>query len=122
MAQPIVYFEIVGADAELLQTYYGELFGWKFKRDAPPRGFDYASVRADEAGVSGAIGAAPPGTSGYLTFYVSVSDVATTLTRAQAIGGKRIFGPDNLSETLEIGIFTDPEGHMVGVVANRKHR
>jgi uncharacterized protein len=93
MARPIVYFEIVGVDAELLQAYYGELFGWQFKRDGLSRGFDYASIRADEAGVSGAVGAAPPGTSGYLTFYVSVTDVATTLTRAQTLGGKRIFGP-----------------------------
>jgi uncharacterized protein len=119
IAQPIVYFEIVGDDAALLRSYYSELLGWRFDNDGPPRGFEYASVRADDAGVGGSIGAAAPGTDGYLTFYVGVTDVETTLARAQSLGGKRIFGPDRVSDTLELGMFKDPEGHVVGLVANR---
>jgi uncharacterized protein len=118
MVQPIVYFEIVGDDAALLRSYYSELLGWRFDNDAPPRGFDYASIRADDAGVGGGIGAAAPGTDGYLTFYVGVTDVETTLARAQRLGGKRIFGPDRVSDTLELGMFKDPEGHVVGLLAN----
>jgi uncharacterized protein len=118
MAQPIVYFEIVGADAALLRSYYSELLGWRFETDTPPRGFDYALVRANDAGVRGAIGAAPRGTGGYVTFYVAVTDVETTLARAQSLGGKRIFGPDRVSDTFELGMFKDPEGHVVGVLAD----
>jgi predicted enzyme related to lactoylglutathione lyase len=116
--QPIIYFEILGEDAELLRSYYSQLLGWRFDADVPPRGFDYALVRADDAGVGGGIGAAAPGTGGYLTFYVSVTDVETTLARAQELGGERIFGPDRVSDTLELGMFKDPEGHVVGVLAN----
>ena len=29
MGQPVVHFEIVGKDAEKLQGYYAELFGWE---------------------------------------------------------------------------------------------
>jgi uncharacterized protein len=119
MAQPIIYFEIVGDDAALLRSYYSELLGWQFDADVQPRGFDYASVRADDAGVGGGIGAAAPGTTGYLTFYVGVTDVETTLARAESLGGKRIFGPDRVSDTLELGMFKDPEGHVVGLLANR---
>lgn len=117
MTQPIVYFEIVGDDAALLRSYYSELLGWRFDTDVPARGFDYAAVRADGPGVEGSIGAAPPGTGGYVTFYVGVSDVETTLARAQALGGKRIFGPDRVTDSLELGMFKDPEGHVVGVLA-----
>ena len=30
MGQPVVHFEIIGADPERLRNYYGELFGWEF--------------------------------------------------------------------------------------------
>jgi len=30
MGQPVVHFEIIGADPERLRDYYGELFGWDF--------------------------------------------------------------------------------------------
>lgn len=119
MGRPIIYFEIVGEDAALLQKYYSDLLGWRFDTNVRPRGFAYASVRADGPGVEGAIGASPPGTSGYVTFYVRVSDVEAMLARAQALGGKRIFGPDTVSETLELGMFKDPENHVVGVLASR---
>jgi uncharacterized protein len=117
MAQPIVYFEIVGDDTELLRRYYTALFEWEFERDNPPRGFDYAAVRAQGVGVDGAIGAAPGGIGGYLTFYVAVKDVEATLERAEQLGGTRIYGPDRVNSMLEIGMLTDPEGHLVGVVA-----
>jgi uncharacterized protein len=121
MAQPIIYFEIVGDNAALLRRYYTELFGWEFDHDNPPRGFDYAAVSADGIGISGAIGAAPPGTGGYLTFYVEVPDVDAALAHAQQLGGTRIYGPDRVSDMLEIGMFTDPEGHVVGVLAVANH-
>jgi predicted enzyme related to lactoylglutathione lyase len=31
VAQPVVHFEIIGQDAGLLRSYYGELFGWEFQ-------------------------------------------------------------------------------------------
>jgi predicted enzyme related to lactoylglutathione lyase len=117
MAQPIVYFEIVGDDAELLRRYYAALFEWEFEGDKAPRGFDYAAVRAHGVGVDGAVGAALGGIGGYLTFYVAVQDVEATLERAQRLGGARIYGPDRVNDALEIGMFIDPEGHLVGVLA-----
>lgn len=121
MTQPIVYFEIVGDNAELLRSYYSALFGWEFEGDKPPRGFEYAPVRADGVGIGGAIGAAPHGTGGYLTFYVAVQNVEAALELAQRLGGTRIYGPDRVTDLLEIGMFKDPEGHVVGVRALANH-
>jgi hypothetical protein len=64
------------------------------------------------------VDAAPPGTSGYLTFNVAVAEVEATLARARRLGGTRIFGPDRLSDAFDIGIFADPEGHVIGVQAD----
>ncbi len=29
MAHPVVHFEVVGKDLQKLQSFYGDLFGWK---------------------------------------------------------------------------------------------
>ena len=39
------------------------------------------------------------------------------LAKAESLGGTRMMGPDKMSEVdIEIGLFTDPEGHVIGVV------
>src|SRR5215210_6639719 len=35
MGQPVVHFEVIGKDAEKLQRYYSELFGWEIDADNP---------------------------------------------------------------------------------------
>jgi hypothetical protein len=50
---------------------------------------------------------------------VEVPDVEAALAKAESLGGTRMFGPDVVTEGVEIGQFTDPEGH---VVASRRPR
>ena len=39
------------------------------------------------------------------------------LAKAESLGGTRMMGPQKMSEPeIEIGLFTDPEGHVIGVV------
>jgi predicted enzyme related to lactoylglutathione lyase len=45
-----------------------------------------------------------------------VPDVEAALAKAESLGGRRLMGPDQLPDGPEIGQFTDPEGHMVGVM------
>ncbi len=61
-------------------------------------------------------GAAPEGYPGHVTFYVEVPDVEAALAKAESLGGTRMMGPDKVMDQLEIGLFNDPEGHLVGVV------
>lgn len=35
MGQPVVHFEIIGADPPALRTFYGRLFAWEFDTNAP---------------------------------------------------------------------------------------
>jgi uncharacterized protein len=53
--------------------------------------------------------------SGHLTFYVEVPDVEAALARAEQLGGTRLMGPSEVQPGIELH-FSDPEGHMVGVV------
>ena len=119
MGQPVVHFEIIGTDADKLRGYYGELFGWEFDADNP---MNYGmvqregNVNADGVGIPGGVGAGPDGYSGHVTFYIEVPDVEAALAKAESLGGTRTMGPVKPTEEVEIGMFADPEGHLVGVV------
>ncbi|MEA2221271.1 MAG: uncharacterized protein QOJ35_3897, partial [Solirubrobacteraceae bacterium] len=38
------------------------------------------------------------------------------LAQAESLGGTRMMGPEKVMESIEIGLFNDPEGHTIGVV------
>ena len=119
MGQPVVHFEVIGEDAEKLRSYYSELFGWEFDTDNP---MNYGvvqrdgNVSADGIGIGGGVGAGPEGYAGHVTFYIEVPDVEAALAKAESHGGTRVMGPDKIMEQVELGLFTDPEGHLIGVV------
>ena len=120
MGQPVVHFEVIGKDAEKLQSYYGELFGWEMNADNP---MNYGmvsregNVNAEGAGIAGGVGGGMPDYDGHVTFYVEVPDIEEALQKAESLGGKRLMGPTQPpGAQVELGQFTDPEGHMVGVV------
>jgi uncharacterized protein len=120
MGQPVVHFEIIGRDPAKLQSYYGELFGWEFDTSNP---MNYGVVARegntndDGVGIGGGVGGpGPDDYEGHVTFYAEVPDVEAALAKAESLGGTRVMGPEQIMETIEIGLFTDIEGHLVGVV------
>jgi predicted enzyme related to lactoylglutathione lyase len=115
MPNPVVHFEIMGKDADSLQSFYGDLFGWKItKMDGD--GMDYRMVEAGEdGGIGGGLGEGPDGTPPYQTFYVGVDDVQAALDKAKDLGGQPMMGPMEVPGGGTIGMFTDPEGHVIGV-------
>jgi predicted enzyme related to lactoylglutathione lyase len=121
MGQPVVHFEIIGKDADKLKSYYSKLFEWEFESGDNPMNYGVVqrdpNVNAEGIGIGGGVGAAPPGYSGHVTFYVEVPDVEAALAKAESLGGSRMMGPEKVTDQFEIGLFTDPEGHVVGVVS-----
>ena len=119
MGQPVVHFEIVGTDGPRLREYYSELFGWAFDTSAP---MDYgtvdraANLSSEGIGIGGGVGTGPEGYEGHVTFYVAVDDVEAALAKAESLGGTRVMGPEKIMDRVELGLFNDPEGHLVGVV------
>jgi predicted enzyme related to lactoylglutathione lyase len=119
MGQPVVHFEVVGKDGGKLQSYYGELFGWQVDADNPMKygmvGRD-GNTNPDGIGIGGGIGTGPEGYEGHVTFYVEVPDVEEALAKAESLGGTRVMGPERIMDQVELGQFTDPEGHLIGLV------
>ena len=120
MGQPVVHFEVIGKDGEKLRSYFSELFGWEIDADNPMK---YGTIQrdgntnADGAGIGGGVAGGPDGYDGHVTFYIEVPDVEAALAKADELGGTRVMGPDEVPGMgIILGHFTDPEGHLIGVV------
>jgi uncharacterized protein len=119
MGQPVVHFEVIGKDGEKLRSYYAELFDWKIDANNP---MNYGVIQRDGntnsegVGIGGGVAGGPEGYDGHVTFYVEVPDVEASLAKAESLGGQKIFGPDEVMEGLILGQFTDPEGHVIGLI------
>lgn len=120
MGQPVVHFEVIGKDAKKLQTFYSDMFGWEFDTNNP---MSYGVVSREGntspegIGIGGGVGPGPGDEyPGHVTFYVAVSDVGAALAKVESVGGSRMMGPDEMMEGLVVGLFHDPEGHVIGLV------
>ena len=121
MGQPVVHFEVIGKDGEKLRSYYSELFGWEFGDVIGPTNYAVVprdgNTNADGVGIGGGVGTGPEGYAGHVTFYVEVHDVEAALAKAESLCGTRMMGPDKVPEAnVEIALFTDPEGRVIGLV------
>jgi predicted enzyme related to lactoylglutathione lyase len=121
MGQPVVHFEVIGKDSEKMRSYYSDLFGWEIDANNPMKYGMVAregNVDADGVGIGGGIAGGYDGVEGHVTFYVGVPDVEEALAKAESLGGTRVMGPDKIMDQVELGLFNDPEGHLIGVVKN----
>ena len=112
MGNPVTHFEVLGKDGAALQKFYGELFDWKVDANNP---MNYGMVDTG-GGIGGGIGPSGDGGVGHLTFYVEVDDPKAHLDRAVSLGGRAIMGPMDVPGGPTIALFSDPEGHVVGLV------
>jgi predicted enzyme related to lactoylglutathione lyase len=107
----------MGTHGEKLRSFYAELFDWEINAD---NALGYGTVQRETniegVGIGGGIGGMPAGMPGPLTFYVEVPDVEAALALAEKPGGKPVIGPSEVQRGVELGQFTDPEGHMVGLL------
>ena len=117
MAHPVMWFEVLGNDGEKLQRFYGDLFGWTFDVIQP---INYGVAKTgDTRGIPGGIGQTFRGTRPWVTFYTETPDVTASLERAVALGGK-VITPRTVMPDVILGVFEDPEGHVLGLVEARK--
>lgn len=112
MGNPTMWFEVAAKDREGMKGFYSGLFDWKLNdMEAMP----YTGIETGGPGIPGGIGEAPAGDPGHVTFYVEVEDVESGLAKAESLGGDRVMGPVEIPSG-EIGLFADPEGHVVGLM------
>ena len=111
MANPVVWFEVMGNEGKELRSFYGKLFDWKYE---VMEDMDYGMVAADEGrGIPGGIG---KGDLQRVTFYVSTTSINDALKQAEGLGGKTMMPRTELPGGTILAMFSDPEGNAVGLV------
>lgn len=114
MLNSVVHVEILGADAQKLQKFYSDLFGWSVTLN--PIGYGYVPVEPTAPiKLTGGIGPSQTGKP-LLTFYVKVADPSKTLARAKELGGRIVMPPTDVPGGITFARFADPEGNEVGIV------
>ena len=112
MPSPVVHFEVIGGEGNTLQTFYGDVFGWKIDANNP---MNYGIIGPGEGGIGGGIGPSMGGTN-LVTFYIQVDDIAAALEKVAKLGGKTIMPVSEVPGGPTIAMFTDPVGNRVGLV------
>jgi predicted enzyme related to lactoylglutathione lyase len=114
----VVHFEVVGKNGQKLRDFYSKTFNWQIIADNP---MDYGMVSAEgEGSIGGGIGATPDGSSGHATFYIEVDDVKAVLKQVEKNGGAVVVPETVVPEMVTYAMFTDPEGHLVGLVKSEQ--
>lgn len=80
MANKVVWYEVLGKDAQKRKGFFGELFGWQFK-ETP--GLEYGMTNAEATGIGGGVGSSPQKGASLTTFYVGVEDIGSSLFDAR---------------------------------------
>src|SRR3712207_9550996 len=92
MGNPVVHFEVVGRDAEALQSFYKEAFDWQMEVQPGPPPYAMAYPGA-ERGINGGVGAGPGGGAGHVPFYVEGAGPEAVLGKIEDLGGTTVMGP-----------------------------
>ena len=103
-----MHFEVIGKDGAALQSFYSDLFGWKFDANNP---MNYGIVQREEgaAGIGGGIGSGPEGYPRG-AFFVGVPDRGHRAGQAESLGGSRGWAPRRSWKTSRSGCSTTRRG------------
>jgi uncharacterized protein len=109
MPHPVVHFEIGCQDKGKTGDFYRRIFGWVI--DPGPMGLIDTGSAAGIAGHIAALGHEP---HQFTHFYVETDNVAASLQKVEAEGGKVIVPPVQIPAGT-FAWFADVEGNTVGL-------
>ena len=111
MAQPIVFFDIVGTELPGQAAFYKAIFDW----DSGPGGELSVPVVSPLMGVLRTEAERPEGVAERV-LYVGVPEINVTLAAIVAHGGAVVVPRLEVEGVAVIGLFTDPAGNRMGLV------
>lgn len=112
VTRPVVAFQIVGKNPAALREFYSEIFGWEM--DTGPMGIITVSPGVGGPGDIG--GTIFPGAEARVVIFVQVLSLVDTLTKAEALGGRRVMEPFDVPGGPTVAQMADPEGNVIGLV------
>ncbi len=113
-ANPIVHWELMGADGDAQKKFYESIFDWKLSN---VEGFDsYFISEGEGMGVNGGVGQGNEHMPNYQAIYVQVADINAKLAEVEANGGTTVVPRTEVPDVVTFALFNDPAGNLVGIV------
>jgi hypothetical protein len=114
MAHPVVHVEIRSEDPDATRAFLGELLGWKVGSEGAFPGYTFIDTGVE--GLPHTAISPRQSTEDEVLFFVGVEDVASTLKRAEELGGSIVQAEQQVPGT-SFGVFADAQGHRIGVAS-----
>ena len=111
MNAPVMQWQVVTTDPELLGKFYAELFGWKISTD---NALGYREIATGS--INGGLWPAPAGAPSFVQLFVGVPDVDASITKATAMGAKVIVPVTALPDGAVMAVIADPMGVTFGLM------
>jgi uncharacterized protein len=109
-----IWHEQHSTDVEKSKSFYTDLLGWN--TEAWPGEMEYTIVKVGDQG-HGGIMAAQGGAPSHWLGHVLVEDPDEIARRAEAAGGKVLFGPQDIPEVGRFALIADPQGAILSAFA-----
>ena len=110
MGHPVVHFEIGCRDKARTAAFFSQLFGWTMQPMGPATLVDTGGP----GGISGHLTSLGHEPHHYLTVYVQVEELASSIERATALGGSLLVPPVEIP-TGHFAWIADPDGNTIGL-------
>jgi predicted enzyme related to lactoylglutathione lyase len=116
------WVDLTTPDLESAQRFYGAVMGWQFQ-DLGPDFQHYTMCLAEQRPVAALM--PPPASAENMpplwNVYFATSDVAATLRKVEAAGGKTVMGPHPIPDAGTLGFAFDPVGASFGLWQAGRH-
>jgi predicted enzyme related to lactoylglutathione lyase len=114
-----IWHDLISDDVDGSRRFYGELFGWEFRR-LRGAGGNYWLISLDGRPVAGMVEQASLRAERDISQWVSllsVADAEATVRRVTAGGGSVLRQPVSLGERGTVAVFLDPEGALFATLS-----
>jgi predicted enzyme related to lactoylglutathione lyase len=110
-----VWYELVTADIDAALRFYGAVLGWT-AQDFEGPGPRYVIVNANDKGVGGVMTLTEGMPSPFWLGYLGTTDIADSVARFTAAGGKVEHGPWEIPSIGRLVLLSDPQGAGLAMI------
>lgn len=108
----MTWFELHSSDFAATQSFYQQVFGWKFSQDMGP---EYLMFEDTTGNVGGGFQKDIAVSAGSPMLYVTVDSIEKSLPQIEELGGKQVTGRSEIPTVGWWASFKDPQGNLLGL-------
>jgi predicted enzyme related to lactoylglutathione lyase len=108
----VVWHTLLAPDVEKAKAFYGQLLGWEYEIFKPGE-MDVPMIKQNGQSHGGIQEITSPGTPAHWCAYVQVEDLAATLGRVEAAGGKTLAPITAIPDVGSFAVIADPDGGVI---------